>query len=294
MRHYASLTALSALLVACSSDPGTDADATDVTDVTDATMGDTSIVFPPGCSDPLSILAQFPGTSDCAAAGLGATCRYPALACAPGAKPDITCTCTANTASAGAPVWRCTTPYYNCLPFATPGAFALGTRPYPAHRASAVACADPAAEPRAAICDGRVGGTPSTCAANGDCAPDEVCLLEAEYDHGCNCYGAACLADADCGVGRVCQCGVVTSGATCHRWPQDCGHRCVAAACTTDADCGPGGLCAGSRTVCGGVERYVCNDPAHDACSVDDDCASQLCRYDDDAGWHCVDLPICY
>ena len=253
-----------------------------------------AIVVPAGCPLPLSLLALDPVATACAPADAGTICRYPALLCAPGGKPDIECTCTAY--ASGTASWRCAAPFANCLPFAVGGRFADGTRPYPTHRAAAAACADPAADPRAATCASASGGDEApTCAANSDCAPDQVCLGETFHVATCKCFGAGCLSDSDCGAGRVCQCGVMTAGTTCFQFGGACGHRCVPAGCQTDADCGAGGLCVATRDSCGAIERYVCNDPLTDVCTVDAECADgQHCVFDDAAGWRCESPATCF
>lgn len=161
------------------------------------------------------------------------------------------------------------------------------------HRATATACADPAADPRAATCDSSTQG--GTCGANSDCGPSQVCLLEDDHSHACQCYGAACLTDDDCGVGRACVCGVATAGASCGTFRQDCGHRCVPAGCKSDGDCAGPALCVAVHDSCGAVTRYVCNDLQTSACASDDDCrAAWMCSYDDDHGWRCVPKPTCF
>lgn len=132
------------------------------------------------------------------------------------------------------------------------------------HRESVLAC--PSSLPRAGYtCENVIDGGPQTCATDGDCTaqPNGYCqLFPGQPTCGCN-YG--CTTDADCGAGKICQCG-------------DPVGTCVSATCTSDADCGAGQLCADYDASQGcQTTTYACTTPA-DACFEDADCgAGMLC-----------------
>lgn len=75
--------------------------------------------------------------------------------------------------------------------------------------------------------------------------------------------GVGCVKDADCGAGKICVCGEVSS--------------CAVATCTTDADCGAGFVCRGySTSVCDGPgvvlpDGFACQTP-DDVCSNWQEC----------------------
>ncbi len=90
-----------------------------------------------------------------------------------------------------------------------------------------------------------------------------------------------CMADADCGAGKVCDC-------------RD-GHTCLPANCHTDADCGGLGCSPTNATSCGnmgGTVGYYCHTKKDD-CIDDGDCKkkgteSGMCVYEPAASrWTC-------
>jgi hypothetical protein len=97
---------------------------------------------------------------------------------------------------------------------------------------------------------------------------------------------SGCQADADCGPGALCRCGL---------GPRDAGV-CVAAACTTDADCGPSSLCASYADGGGcGSSGFACLQPS-DECTTTADCAGELgayCSYDSSAGRRRCNSAVC-
>lgn len=113
--------------------------------------------------------------------------------------------------------------------------------------------------------------TSKTCSVDQDCAHIKHGFCNATVAFGgslsANC-DSGCVEDADCGPGRICECG----------WGIG---ECVSASCSTDADCG-GGLCArvddagrcddGSRRVL----QYLCTS-AEDTCLFSKDCATFRC-----------------
>ncbi len=76
-------------------------------------------------------------------------------------------------------------------------------------------------------------------------------------------YG--CLADADCGVGAICQCGEPVG-------------RCAQASCESDADCDSGFRCQSyDHSVGCGLPAFACQTP-EDTCGSDADCGQDhLC-----------------
>jgi len=167
----------------------------------------------------------------------------------------------------------------------------------PTSRATALPCADTALEPRDAECSNLHG----TCATNGECADDAVCLDVHQFgsQSACGCVVAECFDDSDCPEGTLCSCGRIDADERCGGWSRvSCAHRCVEATCRTDADCGPGGLCSPSRDFCGWqIERWTCHHPADDECLHDYECAhaasGNLCRALTANTWTCEHAALC-
>lgn len=114
---------------------------------------------------------------------------------------------------------------------------------------------------------------PTTPGAAGYCGSDAECTAmplgycaNARHLAGyCGCF-YGCMKDADCGVGTICRCGVVTG-------------QCVPASCTSGATCGAGRACittlrANSPTTCSLINpgfSFACQTAA-DMCGGDRDC----------------------
>ncbi|HEY3667684.1 MAG TPA: hypothetical protein VGL19_16895 [Polyangiaceae bacterium] len=78
----------------------------------------------------------------------------------------------------------------------------------------------------------------------------------------------ACLTDADCGAGKICECGAV--GGAC---------KYVTASCKSDMDCMGGALCTNYDSAPGcSAETFACQTPS-DQCAADADCpqTSPIC-----------------
>ena len=148
-----------------------------------------------------------------------------------------------------------------------------------AHREAASACPS---EPRPPGYNG--GGKPGECGTdaectagkNGRCQPPSHELSTCSYD--------ACMGDADCGLGKVCNC-------------DGRGNSCVAANCRSDADCAGLGCSPASIVACSKgptVVGYYCHT-TKDSCTDDSDCGkNHTCDYEPAAGrWTCNSYPTC-
>jgi hypothetical protein len=105
-------------------------------------------------------------------------------------------------------------------------------------------------------CDGVVdNGCGVTCAADTDCAANEVCVGGV-----CTADGVTCAAETDCAANEVCVGGVCTAeGVTCAAGQALCGSFCVDLA-TDPHNCGACGFTCGAGSVCGaGVCGVPCN-----------------------------------
>lgn len=126
---------------------------------------------------------------------------------------------------------------------------------------------DAPVKPRA---DGSVGCGPF--GAAGDAGTDVCSQFELGY---CASSGqvpvclSGCYADADCGLGAICECG--------HPESPSNGVCRAARDCATDSDCRPGYFCASYSGGCG--ERgYACFAP-DDECRSDQDCDGGYCAF---------------
>jgi hypothetical protein len=226
----------------------------------------------------------------------GLECRFDARGCSPGQLPITTCRCRADG-------WACEAWARNCYPVGTTESrLREGTRPRPKRRTPNEVCDSPAEEPRDGACLAE-SAAPSACEANGDCAPDEVCLdgAFAGYESRCACFDADCLSDADCGTEEACACGVVGKGGSACGFPyieRPCSHTCVPATCRTDADCGATGICSPSFDACGTrIVRWACHDWSRDECLSDAECSFSevgwVCRATEDGrAWRCTERTL--
>lgn len=230
----------------------------------------------------------------------GVECRYPAIACPPGAKPDNVCRCHPNGEM------TCEGHIRTCLPFSDEAqSVSPVARPVPRHRPSSVDCQAPTGDPGDCVPvnnnPGIFGSPTSTCKAQEDCGEDKLCLQSKGIMQSteCHCRAIECLADIDCGEGMACDCGLIDPATTCEAgyYSAACSHRCVPAECRVDADCGPGGLCSPVFDDClMKPTRFACHRPEQDECMSDAECvySSQgtICRFD--AGrWNCASRYIC-
>jgi hypothetical protein len=124
------------------------------------------------------------------------------------------------------------------------------------HRAKAAPCPPAPACVNAAIA--------STCSSDTDCAATGNRCVQSGAET-CSCE-SDCSTDAECGAGKLCQCGYSISS--------NAASVCVSAECRTDADCS-GGLCAAyvalDATGCDVGNGFACETNA-DECEIDSDC----------------------
>lgn len=222
-----------------------------------------------------------------AGAEVGLECRYQALGCGRGDRPDNVCHCgPANTIV-------CEGHLRSCLPLGDRwSTFNQGLRRTPRSRPSADC---PAADNVTRNCAPEDRDYAPSCAVDSDCAADGICLRVHVFgsENACSCVDVGCTLDDDCGDGALCECGSIDASFACGG-PYDgvnCGHRCTPAECRSDADCGAGGFCSPSPPECWGPATiWACHHPAADECLSDLECAlsedGPQCLYRDGA-WRC-------
>jgi hypothetical protein len=94
-----------------------------------------------------------------------------------------------------------------------------------------------------------------------------TCESHAGFDAGCQIQPHdECLADGDCGTGKVCLCeSLPAPGQPCAAGvPRPTGNICIPANCRVDSDCSPCGVCQ-AQYWCGEYTGYYCQTPG-DAC----------------------------
>ncbi|HEY8090314.1 MAG TPA: hypothetical protein VIF09_20775 [Polyangiaceae bacterium] len=120
--------------------------------------------------------------------------------------------------------------------------------------------------------DSDAGGTGFGCTNDSQCADAGTNgrCTPSGHNAGPLCTADACATDADCGAGKVCECGA-SLGAGQGRFA----NTCLPGDCRVDADCGAGGYCSPTwDTTCGsynGIVGYYCHTPSDD-CTSDTQC----------------------
>lgn len=234
----------------------------------------------------------------------GTVCSWSAPGCAPGEKPNNTCTC-----SQYGPQKRffCETPFHNCLPLVgTDAPDGTTFRRVPWHRSEAEVCASTESPRVGDTCThsrAPSGNAEDTCATDEDCDDGSRCLDSCPIDQWtdggtlCECYFSNCQEDEDCGDGHLCKCGVTANGqgTPCGGFfGSQCMHRCLPSTCRTDTDCGEGGYCSPSMDVCGWqAVSYHCHHPSVPECLTNWECFDELCLYTEGEGWICHEQPAC-
>ncbi len=129
---------------------------------------------------------------------------------------------------------------------------------------------------------------PGTATGGPDCNSDADCPDTSTGTNGRCVFGRiggycsydTCFDDGDCATGEVCLCDGGSGG----------GNTCVSGDCRVDADCAGGFACAPTFGSCGhyfGFVAYRCHR-ADDTCTVDADCGTGYCAYDEVSGhWAC-------
>ncbi|CAN5219960.1 hypothetical protein BH09MYX1_BH09MYX1_43490 [soil metagenome] len=144
------------------------------------------------------------------------------------------------------------------------------------HRATALAC--PARVPH----PGYVNTPAEKLSDMIACNTDADCKgMNARCHHGPRvgtyCSADACATDADCGAGKLCECG---SDA----------NVCLLSGCRTDADCGGFSCSPTGAERCGnmsGTVGYYCHTPK-DECTDDDDCNKGAAAHPNEPDGRCT------
>jgi Cys-rich repeat protein len=141
-------------------------------------------------------------------------------------------------------------------------------------------------------------GFPGQCSRDSDCTQgtNGRCSPPQHNAPAYSCTYDLCSADADCGDGKLCECGTSLGTNGSDGTPMRSGNRCLPGNCRTDSDCGAGGFCSPTYdTTCGqysGIVGYYCHT-AKDECTNDDQCSADgspagYCAWDPASGhWAC-------
>jgi hypothetical protein len=138
----------------------------------------------------------------------------------------------------------------------------------PVHRSQKMTCPDLRVAAPAGSC---TQSGAAYCQSSADCSAVMNGVCVGQGSGFCKCVGA-CLSDADCASGQICQCGA-SSGV------------CVSAKCTSDGDCGAGLLCATIASADGTSTFFACQTP-QDQCFADSNCpaCAKNCLWDTSSG----------